>query len=320
MINDNILLLIIINFDSKLQGSYCMPKVTNHQNIANTQIPSNSSEIPSELPYACPKKGCNSKFRWKSWLYRHVSQVHQKIRPYACQHPQCLRAFSTLNSLEGHTKIEHENNKGFSCTTCKKGFYTEVALCLHYAGYSHKKVESENKHLGVKASQTIIDGISKKLEINDTSLTVGATTSNVNKATQTDQTQESYESQDSIDILSKKRKLDNSSLTIVDNTSNVNETTQADQTQEIYASQDILDLSIKKRKLDNSSLTVENASSNTDNENADSSTTLAEGICIEALRYMCLVDTKETNPNFFEDYFWDRATGNLVEKDPAFVE
>jgi hypothetical protein len=278
MINDSIALLIIINFDSKLQGSYCMPKVTKHQNIANTQIPSNRSEIPSKLPYACSKKGCNSKFRWKSWLYRHVSQVHQKIRPYACQHPQCPRAFTTLNSLEGHTKIEHENNKGFSCTTCKKEFYTEVALCLHYAGYSHKKVESENKHLGVKASQTIIDGISKKLEINDTSLTVGATTSNFN------------------------------------------ESSQADKTQEIYESQDILDLSIKKRELDNSSLTVEDASSNYDNKNVESSTTLADDGFLKALAYRNLVDTKETKPNFFKDCFWDRATGNLVEKDPAFVE
>jgi hypothetical protein len=119
---------------------------------------------------------------------------------------------------------------------------------------------------------------------------------------------------------SKKLNLNNSSLTVVATTSNFNESSQADQTQEICESQYILDLSIKKRKLDNSLLTVEDVSSNYDNKNAESSTTLADDGFLKTLAYRNLVDTKETKPNFFVDYFWDRYTGNLVEKDPAFVE
>jgi hypothetical protein len=312
MINDSIPLLIIINFDSKLQGSYCMPKVTQHQNIANIQIPSNSSDIPSKQLYACPKEGCNSKFSYKSWLNRHVKEVHIG-KSFVCEISGCYKTFPALRYLDTHTKNTHKQNKDFSCTTCKKSFYTKVSLCEHYTGNIHKKrVEYQNKHLGVKTGQTIIDGISKKLDLNNTLLTLGATTSNMNEATQADQTQEIHEIQASIDLLSKKRKLDN--------TSNVNEATQADQTQESYESQDILDLSIKKRKLDNSSLTVEDVSSNYDNKNAVSSTMLAYSGFLKALAYRNIVDTKETKPNFFVDCFWDRYTENLVEKDPAFAE
>jgi uncharacterized protein YlaI len=308
MINDKMPLLIIINFDSKLQGSYCMPKVTQHQNIANTQIPSNSSEIPSKLSYACSEEGCNAEFRWKAWLDRHVKQVHRNIRPYvcpqcsdtfhvpsglrnhvgavhlktkshSCKYPQCSYTCFALKSLRRHIQIIHEKIKPFICTKCDKKFSTKANLHQHYTTKNHKTTNVQNKNLEIKANQTIM-----------------------------------------YDDPSKKRKLDNSLLTAVATTSNFNESSQADKTQEIYESQDILDLSIKKRELDNSSLTVEDASSNYDNKNVESSTTLADDGFLKALAYRNLVDTKETKPNFFKDCFWDRATGNLVEKDPAFVE
>jgi hypothetical protein len=126
-------------------------------------------------------------------------------------------------------------------------------------------------------------------------------------------------SQDSIEPPIKKEKPDYSPSTIVATTSNFSGVSQNNQTQEIHKCQAIQDHLMAKRKPDTSSLTVEDASSNSDSTNAVSSTLLADYGRIKSLEYMYLVDTKQRKPNFFEDYFWDRQTRSLVEKDPDFV-
>jgi transcription elongation factor len=64
------------------------------------------------------------------------------------------------------------------------------------------------------------DGSSKKTNLDNSSLTVVATTSNFNESSQADKTQEIYERQDILDLSIKKRKLDNSSLAVEDASSN----------------------------------------------------------------------------------------------------
>jgi transcription elongation factor Elf1 len=208
MINDSIALLIIINFDSKLQGSYCMQKVTQYQNIANIQIPSTSSEILGKQPYACPEEGCNSKFRYKAWLNRHVDQVHLNIRPYACpqcsytfhvsnglqqhvnavhlkikphacKYPQCSYTCSLLANLQRHIQIIHEKIKPFTCTKCDEEFYTKASLHRHYTTKNHKTTNVQNKNPEIKDNQTIMyDGSIKKRKLDNSSLTVEDASSN----------------------------------------------------------------------------------------------------------------------------------------------
>lgn len=71
---------------------------------------------------------CSLQFKNTHQMINHVKSVHNKERPYACQH--CDKSFSTASSLISHTRY-HFNDRPFLCSTCGRRFILKNQLNVH---------------------------------------------------------------------------------------------------------------------------------------------------------------------------------------------
>lgn len=70
---------------------------------------------------------CNSKFRFKSWLKRHVTK-HMKNKVYRCS--QCWKTFSRSDNRDQHQR-RHTENKLHGCQICGANFVNLSNLRYH---------------------------------------------------------------------------------------------------------------------------------------------------------------------------------------------
>lgn len=71
---------------------------------------------------------CNKGYSEAYQLKQHIKFVHNKERPYQCQH--CEKAFSTAIQLGQHMQY-HTGNFRYQCPVCEKCFITGQALTKH---------------------------------------------------------------------------------------------------------------------------------------------------------------------------------------------
>lgn len=71
---------------------------------------------------------CGRQFKSNHHMINHTRSIHNKERPYACQH--CKKSFSTASSLISHTRY-HLNERPFLCSTCGRRFILKNQLNVH---------------------------------------------------------------------------------------------------------------------------------------------------------------------------------------------
>ena len=81
-----------------------------HRNVANIlalektvptkKLQQRRKSVTENNDYHCPI--CGEKQAFKSYLKRHISLVHEKIKPFSC--PNCQRMFSDKRGFEPHLK------------------------------------------------------------------------------------------------------------------------------------------------------------------------------------------------------------------------
>ena len=74
----------------------------------------------------CPR--CNKKFKDKSTLNKHISDVHEQKKPYSCD--KCDKTFKRKAHLTEHGVI-HSADYKFSCNICGKPFGYKNAMQRH---------------------------------------------------------------------------------------------------------------------------------------------------------------------------------------------
>lgn len=85
---------------------------------------------------------CNKGYSEAYQLKQHIKFVHNKERPYQCQH--CEKAFSTAIQLGQHMQY-HTGNFRYQCPVCEKCFITGQALTKH--GRNSKSCREKNPDL-----------------------------------------------------------------------------------------------------------------------------------------------------------------------------
>ena len=71
-------------------------------------------------------------------MKHHISSVHNKDKPYPCTWPDCTKAFSTKQHLDGH-RLTHTGEKPYPCTwpDCPKAFARKSHLTAHLLVHVH---------------------------------------------------------------------------------------------------------------------------------------------------------------------------------------
>ena len=72
---------------------------------------------------------CDAAFYRKVHLTRHVTSFHEGRKHYKCN--ICVDSFTSRRSLEGHLSLVHDGQKPFKCDRCDAGFMGKYNLKLH---------------------------------------------------------------------------------------------------------------------------------------------------------------------------------------------
>ena len=73
---------------------------------------------------------CNSGFKHKTSLFRHIDTVHEKKKPFKCT--VCEAGFTIKDNLKRHIHAVHEGKKPFSCIECESTFTAKSSLSAHF--------------------------------------------------------------------------------------------------------------------------------------------------------------------------------------------
>jgi uncharacterized Zn-finger protein len=73
---------------------------------------------------------CNSGFKHKTSLFRHIDTVHEKKKPFKCT--VCEAGFTIKDNLKRHIHAVHEGKKPFSCSECESTFTARSSLSAHF--------------------------------------------------------------------------------------------------------------------------------------------------------------------------------------------
>ena len=105
-------------------------------NSARVRQSTDTSQIQSTLEgkFECDK--CESQFKYRSSLVRHIQSIHEGVK-YACNH--CDQQFSQDATLHAHIRSIHEGVK-YTCNQCDQQFSHDSSLLKHI----------RSKHEGVK--------------------------------------------------------------------------------------------------------------------------------------------------------------------------
>jgi len=115
-------------------------------------IKDNKREQCDEKPFLCPQ--CGVSFRLKSYLNRHIREVHLEVNKgdYICHH--CGNNFKNKTSLKVHIRRCH-SPQGMPCKhpDCEERFSNNKEASLHYKQVHILKKESKTKTRSSKTCQ-----------------------------------------------------------------------------------------------------------------------------------------------------------------------
>lgn len=85
-------------------------------------------------PFACPDINCNKMFSQNSVKLTHYRTVHCGEKPYNC--PTCWKSFSDKSNMKKHIRNIHLKEKPFNCIECGSRFGEKRSLndhinCVH---------------------------------------------------------------------------------------------------------------------------------------------------------------------------------------------
>ena len=95
----------------------------------------NSDSSKNKSKYACNL--CNHFFVYRQGLIRHLSAVHEKIKPF--KYEICNVSFPTKGYLDVHKLTVHENIKTFKCKSFDETFKSSSSVTSH-----RRKVHEKN--------------------------------------------------------------------------------------------------------------------------------------------------------------------------------
>ena len=76
---------------------------------------------------------CSKKFKGKSYLLRHISEVHGGEKKNKCNF--CDKNFTQSGSLKTHIQRTHEKLEKFKCAICAKNYSSKNAFNTHKCEY-----------------------------------------------------------------------------------------------------------------------------------------------------------------------------------------
>ncbi|RIA96583.1 hypothetical protein C1645_687783 [Glomus cerebriforme] len=86
----------------------------------------------TEKKYNCPEcgRGFNRKFNMQTHRATHDPN---RVKPFACEHPNCGSRFTRKHDLKRHINGIHKGEKVHECTVCRKPFSRKDAWKRHIA-------------------------------------------------------------------------------------------------------------------------------------------------------------------------------------------
>jgi uncharacterized Zn-finger protein len=112
-----------------------VPKIENCENsledleeLEEDPLNINSAVHEGKKVFQC--NVCNSGFKHKTSLFRHIDTVHEKKKPFKCT--ICEAGFTIKDNLKRHIHAVHEGKKPFSCSECESTFTARSSLSAHF--------------------------------------------------------------------------------------------------------------------------------------------------------------------------------------------
>ena len=119
-------------FSTELQDNIFADKTEQEDNLEDKSISKNTLLEHCAAPKTREMcSSCNSVFRSKSLLTRHLKSVHNIIHMTQYKCAECSAVFKHKPNLMTHTLSKHQGVKRFTCSHCPKQFYYKHAHQRH---------------------------------------------------------------------------------------------------------------------------------------------------------------------------------------------
>ena len=113
--------------------------ITSNINYINENAFQNEIK-PSAKKYPC--KQCDKSYTWNFLLKNHVKTIHENLREFGCDQPDCNSNFGRRATLMTHLMLVHgivatkdknetKHARKYRCKNCDKGYTTSTNLKLH---------------------------------------------------------------------------------------------------------------------------------------------------------------------------------------------